>query len=229
VDSETAYAIAVDFAGNVYIAGRTQSTDFPTVNAYQSRPQFNVSKGVDGFLAKLNPAGSALVYSTYLGGRDGNSEIRGIAVDAMGNAYVGGRGPSQFPTTLVIGPPSTRGPGFVTKFNPAGGLVYSTRLPGSILKIAVDGAGQAHVIVDAGPDFPIVNGWQTTCHSTGGYCSEGVLAKLSASGTQIVYSTFLGGPVLPTTTAAPTRAESPSMRPGTRTWPAPPALPNSRR
>ncbi len=195
VTSETAYAIAVDFAGNAYLTGMTESTDFPTVNAYQSQSQYNISRGKDGFVAKLNPTGSALVYSTYLGGRDGRSSGNGIAVDAIGNAYVAGDGPSQFPTTLVIGPPGTRGPGFVTKFNPAGGLVYSTRLPGGMSKIAVDGAGQAHVVGTAGSDFPMVNGWQATCPASGSSCNDAMLAKLSASGSQILYSTYVGGPL----------------------------------
>ncbi len=201
--SEGGTGIAVDGSGNVYVTGFTDARDFPTVNAYQSQ-QNNAGIVRDAFVAKLNSTGSALMYSTYLGGRSGVTSSHAIAVDAIGNAYVvGGTASSQFPTTTMIGPPAARGVDsqpFVTKFNPAGGLVYSTRLGGSVFGrafgVAVDGAGQVHVAgTTFSPDFPIVNGWLTTCPRSvlSSSCVGGFLAKLSVSGTAIVYSTYLGG------------------------------------
>src|SRR5439155_12142857 len=81
-------AVSTDGGGNTYayVTGDTESTDFPTTsNAYQ--PTFNTLGGIDAFVTKLNASGSALVYSTYLGGADYG---RGIAVDSSGNAYVTG-------------------------------------------------------------------------------------------------------------------------------------------
>jgi hypothetical protein len=75
--------IAADSLGNAYVTGTTESTDFPTVNAIQS----SLAGPSDAFITKINPSGSALVYSTYLGGSGGDGGA-GIAVDSSGNAYV---------------------------------------------------------------------------------------------------------------------------------------------
>src|SRR5207302_452628 len=86
--------ITVDASGSAYVAGGTASTDFPTVNAAQAR----YAGRVDVFVAKLNPAGSALLYSTYLGGSD-QDDLSGVAIDAAGEAYVVGETLSaNFPT-----------------------------------------------------------------------------------------------------------------------------------
>src|SRR5208337_733038 len=125
--------IAVDSAGNAYVTGTTLSTDFPTANPLQATNK--AAKGT-AFVAVLNPAGSALVYSTYLGGsvRDGGS---GIAADSAGNAYVTGTTLStDFPTANPLqatNKASAKGTAFVAKLNPAGSaLVYSTYLGGSV-------------------------------------------------------------------------------------------------
>jgi hypothetical protein len=198
---ETAVAIQVDASGNAYVTGYTESTDFPTANAFQPGSQYNVGKGYDGFVTKLDPRGSALVYSTYLGGRDGSTFPGGLAVDVLGNAYVGGTTFARsFPMTSQFGPPGGRATGFVTKFRPSGALVYSARLGGTSLgdtdrveAVAVDAVGQALVGGRAGSkDFPTRNAWVSACPLTNGFCAAGFVAKLSASGGDLVYSTYIG-------------------------------------
>src|ERR1039457_599709 len=101
---DVGYGIAVDSADNAYVTGLTQSTDFPTMNPLQ---RVN-GGGYDAFVAKINPTGSDLVYSTYLGG---NSFDRGysIALDSAGNAYVTGETDStDFPTVNPLQPASGR-------------------------------------------------------------------------------------------------------------------------
>src|SRR5262249_6417786 len=91
-EGDSAQAIAIDSTGNAYITGQAFSGNFPTLNPFQS---LLGSAFGDAFLAKLNPAGSNLVFSTYLGG-SGNANLRtgdsgyAIALDATGNAYVSG-------------------------------------------------------------------------------------------------------------------------------------------
>jgi photosystem II stability/assembly factor-like uncharacterized protein len=204
-NSEVAWGIAVDSAGNACVTGQTQSTDFPVVNAFQSSAQARVSKGFDAFVTKLNHAGSALLFSTYLGGSNGNSAGRAIVVDAAGNVFVAGDTfATQFPATTRLGPAGTVRPAFVAKFNHAGGMVYLTTIGGArdltiARAIAVDSAGQAHVAGDtAADDFPIEHGWRPDCpRGPLGYCTLAFLAKLSASGAHVVYSTFLGGEMPP--------------------------------
>src|SRR5262249_972325 len=103
--------IAVDSAGNAYVAGQTLALDFPTTpGAFQTT---TTAPNVEGFVTKLNASGSALVYSTYLGGTTGNGDAAyAIAVDAAGSAYVTGQaGDTDFPTTDG----STGGGIFITK------------------------------------------------------------------------------------------------------------------
>ncbi len=130
----TGHGIAVDASGNAYVTGITHSSDFPTTpGAFQATfgELYNAA-----FVSKLNPAGSALVYSTYLGGNDGTDGF-GIAVDASGDAYVTGQtSSSNFPTTPGAFQTTYRADNccnaFVSKLNPAGSaLVYSTYLGGS--------------------------------------------------------------------------------------------------
>jgi hypothetical protein len=165
--TEFGRSIAVDLAGNAYVTGLTASTDFPTVNPLQP-----VLGGLeDAFVVKLNPTGSALVYSTFLGG-SGSDDATGIAVVLAGNAYViGTTASTDFPTTPGVFGAVLNGleDAFVTKLNPTGsGFVYSTYLGGSDGDhgngIAVDLAGNAYVIgTTASTDFPITAGaFQTT-------------------------------------------------------------------
>ncbi len=196
-DYDQGYGIAVDGSGNAYITGRTNGSFPTTPGAYQT-----TSGGTaNGFISKLNAMGNMLVYSTYLGG-SGDEQGFGIAVDGSGNSYVTGITHGGFPTTpgayqTTFGGGSTDA--FVSKLNPAGGglsdLVYSTYLGGSGSdgslygnEIAVDGSGNAYVTGDAGSaNFPTTPGaLQTT---PGGV----YVSKLNATGSALVYSTYLGG------------------------------------
>jgi hypothetical protein len=188
------YAIAVDTLGNAYVTGNTAATDFPTTaGAFQTN-----YGGGDAFVAKLNPAGTALVYSTYLNGASGN----GIAVDAAGNAYVTGEaGPTNFPTTPGAFQTSPMGfDAFVTKLNPAGSaLVYSSRFGGNFddfgRGIALDGADNAYItgwtVCRSTPcTFPTVNAFQA---DYAGGNNDAFVTKIDGSGSALIYSTYLGG------------------------------------
>ena len=202
-----ANAIAVDSAGNAYVTGQTRATDFPTVNPVQPTNTFN---NQDAFVTKLSADGSALIYSTYLGGNtpdpeDGGGQAAwGIAVDSSGNAYVtGNTQDTDFPTvnplqaTNKTSAPSS-GTGFVTKYNAAGSaLIYSTYLGGSAQDtpagIAADSSGNAYVTGQTiSADFPTANAFQPACDGCPGAISA-FMTKINASGSAFVYSTYLGG------------------------------------
>jgi len=200
-NNDNASAVAVDAAGNAYVTGITASaTNFPTTaGAFQT----TLGGGSDAFVTKLNPTGTALIYSTFLGGSDFDTGV-GIAVDASGNAYVtGSTASTNFPTTAGAFQTTLAGPGggsltdaFVTKLNPTGtALVYSTYLGGRDFdngeEVAVDAAGNAYVTGrTSSTDFPTtVAAFQTT--SAGG--GDAFVTKLNSTGSALVYSTFLGG------------------------------------
>jgi hypothetical protein len=200
------YAIAVDSSGNAYVAGSTLSNDFPTANPLQPTCGGGCQEG-NAFVAKLNPAGSALLYSTYLGGssynpnfqvENGNDGATGIAVDSSGNAYVTGATiQTDFPAVNPIQATnhSSQENAFVTKFNAAGSaLVYSTYLGGSGIDeasgIAVDSSGNAYVVGTANSaDFPTANPVQATLRAD----YNAFVAELNPAGSALVYSTYLGG------------------------------------
>jgi Beta-propeller repeat len=198
-------SIAVDSAGNAYITGQTTSPDFPvTGKAFQKTlAQLNCPRcGVDNydaFVTKLNPAGSALVYSTYLGGAGSIDDGLAIAIDAAGNAYVAGETSSpDFPTTAGSFRRANSGGDdtFVSKLNPTGSaLIYSTYIGGTQeefpARIAVDTANNAIVFGNtSSPDFPVTPGTFDTTPN-GGF--DAFVLKLNAAGSNLVYSTFLGG------------------------------------
>ena len=190
---DAASGIAVDAAGAAYISGQTSSTDFNTVGPIQGP-----ALGTDAFVSKLNPAGSALVYSTYLGGSAGNDTAGRIAVDPSGAAYVAGTtGSNDFPTTAGSFQTAFGGlvDAFVAKLNPAGSaLVYSTYLGGPDVErggaLALDSTGAVYVAGDAAAGFPTTGGaFQTSLDGT----HDGFVSKLNATGSALVYSTYLGG------------------------------------
>ena len=188
---DAVYALAVDSSGNVYITGGTSSTDIPRINAVQSK----LAGKIDGFVAKLNAGGSGLVYSTYLGGRNGLTNGRGIAVDSAGNAYIGGDTTSSaFPVTKGAYQ-TTKGSdpaGFVTKLGPVGNqLLYSTFVVGApIAALALDSGGSVYVTGKAYPSFTRTPGaFQTSSPMS----PNSYVAKLNATGNGMAYATYLGG------------------------------------
>jgi hypothetical protein len=197
---DAGWGIAVDSAGNVYLAGDTQSPDFPTTaGAFDTT--YN-GGGNDAFAAKLNHTGSDLLYATFLGGGffDGS---RGIAVTPAGDAFVSGETASwDFPTTLEAFDETYNdqtyyvGDAFVTKLNPTGSaLAYSTFLGGSDYDIgygiAIDDSGKTYVTGRSySADFPTTLGAYDTTHN--GF-ADVFVAVLNAAGRVLDYSTFLGG------------------------------------
>lgn len=194
-DGDSGQGIAVDSSGNAYVTGYTSSEDFPTVNPLQAGSHGDF----DAFVAKLNPRGSDLVYSTYLGG-SGVDYGYGIAVDSSGSAYVTGRTYStDFPTANPL-QALNKGEldAFVAKLNAAGSaLVYSTYLGGDRYdegnSIAVDPSGNAYVTgVTYSTNFPAATPYQSTCGGCSTY-ADAFVVKLNALGSALVYSTYLGG------------------------------------
>jgi uncharacterized protein (TIGR03437 family) len=136
--------IAVDSAGDVFVAGRTSSADFPvTPGAFQPKNP-NPAPGTTGFVTELNPEGPGLIYSTYLGG-GASDQALAIKVDAQGGATVLGQTNSPgFPTTETLWSFSSGG-GFIAHLRPGGtSLTYSTFLP-MASGLDLDVAGNAYV------------------------------------------------------------------------------------
>jgi hypothetical protein len=204
-DLEFGNGIAIDGAGNAYVTGTTKSSNFPTTNGAFDRtanipancPRCGTDH-TDGFVFKLNAAGSALAYSTYLGGTDTDSP-RAITVDGAGSAYVVGETPSpDFPTTAGAFRRTSAGQYdmFVTKLNPSGtALTYSTFLGGTQVDdgaaVAVDAGGNAYAVgFTSSTDFPTTpSAFDSTAN--GGF--DTTLTKLNPAGSALVYSTYLGG------------------------------------
>src|SRR5262249_5447600 len=206
------FSLAVDKEGHVYVTGATRSPDFPVANAFQSKLGGDGFSS-DAFVAKLDPLGTGLIYSTYFGGA-GSDGGNGITVDDEGNAYLTGATTSpDFPVRRALqrhyvpGYDSDRGPladVFITKFDPTGrDLIFSTYL-GSWGQeignaIALDRAGNIYVAGLTGPgnldnDFPLVNPLPLAHRFIPNpFASTGMLAKLSADGSQLLYSPFRGG------------------------------------
>jgi len=210
--NDIANGIAVDNSGNAYVAGITYSTNFPvTPGAYQTSNNGKAGGWPNAFITKLNTSGTALVYSTYLGGTGPVSYTSGtnldsasaIAVDGSGNAYiVGATSSADFPVTqgALQTALSGKGNAFVTELNATGtALVYSTYLGGSgsdfASALALDSSGSAYVAGYAGStDFPVTAGaFQTKNNGASNGYGKAFVSKLNAAGTALLYSTYLGG------------------------------------
>ena len=190
---DTGAAIAVDSNFNAYIAGNTQSSNFPSVNPTQ--PIFG--GGTDVFITKLNSSGT-ITFSTFLGG-SGNEEAGGIAVDSLGDIFVaGGTSSNNFPVVLPLqNALSGTQAAFVTKIGFSGTVAFSTYLGGSggspqqASAIALDPAGNPYITgVTTSSNFPVAAGAvQTTL--TG--LQNAFVTKLNSTGQTMAYSTYLGG------------------------------------
>jgi uncharacterized repeat protein (TIGR01451 family) len=191
-------AVTVDTAGNAYITGDTSSSDFPKRNPLSGNS--NLSGVTDAFITKLGPAGTNILFSTYLGG-GGFDTGAGIAIDPSTNIYVTGTTDSgNFTTTASGFQRAPRGANdlFFTKINAAGSsILYSSYLGGTndqfATGIAVDTNGNAYVTGETISDnFPTKNAFRATLQGE----SDGFVAKFNptASGNaSLVYSTYLGG------------------------------------
>ena len=191
------YGIDVDTDGNAYVTGWTESTNFPTFQAWQQ----DLAGLSDVFVTKLNADGSDLLFSTYLGGPgfDGGD---GLALDGSGNAYVTGAAYPGFPMSGGAFQTLCENDAFVAKLSSSGALVYSTCLGGpggeiadeeSGYGIAVDGNGNAYVTgYTVSPDFPLANPFQAE-KGTSAHAQTAFVTKLNANGSGLVYSTYLGG------------------------------------
>jgi hypothetical protein len=194
-NDDNGVGIAVDGSGQAYVSGFTDSTNFPTANAFQ--PALN-GTAYDGFLTKLNSTGSALIYSTYIGGTQNDSALA-VAIDNTGSAHITGETsstnyPVAAPFQSVFGGGASDA--LVTKFNPAGNTVaFSTYLGGSSDDLALGIALNANGVYLAGAttstNFPVLNAMQPT-YGGGGFF-DGFVTKMNPFGTGLVFSTYLGG------------------------------------
>ncbi|HEX7333081.1 MAG TPA: SBBP repeat-containing protein [Pyrinomonadaceae bacterium] len=197
--SDLGLGIAVDSSGNIAVVGSTNSTNFPTVNAFQSTPGPNVNctGSRTAFVTKINPSAPSYVFSTYLGGSRCDTATS-VATDSAANVYVtGSTFSADFPIAnafqATIGDTFSREDAFVTKFNSSGALSYSTYLGGNNADtgfgIAVDSSGNAYVTGSTvSTNFPTANPIKAT--SEGG---DAFVTKLNSQGSALVYSTYLGG------------------------------------
>lgn len=191
--ADTIVGMALDSSGNTYLTGATSSADFPTVNPFQSTIPNNSAAHV--FVTKLNPTGTALAYSTFIGGSSGEAGYA-IAIDPPGNAYITGiTSSSNFPIQNAL-QPAFQGQGapvFATKLDPTGSrLVYSTFLgnSGTASGIAADPSGNAYVVgATLASGFPTKSPLQSA--PAGANVSAPFISKISPDGSAFIYSTFL--------------------------------------
>jgi uncharacterized protein (TIGR03437 family) len=209
-------AVGVDATGSAVVVGGTGSPDFPTVNAVQKTLKTSGASqyNADAFIAKLSPDGSKLTYSTYFGGLSPDFATA-VAVDAAGNAYVTGYTLSPdfpvssgaFQTTYGGGGGQfssivDTGDAFVVKMTPTGTVSYATFLGGKqddvAAGIAIDSQGNAYVAgATLSKDFPLQQAFQTAYKGAGGDTrlngGDGFIAELNASGSSLLFSSYLGG------------------------------------
>jgi len=213
-DTDRGAGIALDASGHAYVTGSTRSANFPVENPLQ--PTFSgntcgdpaelIFPCSDAFVTKLNPTGSALIYSTYLGG-GGEDDGKGIAVNSSGHAYMtGGTRSTDFPTAsplqaaCALDEAGACIDAFVAKLNPTGSaLTYATYLGGNGgddgTSIAVDTSGHAYVAGGTrSTDFPTASPLQAACAlDEAGACIDAFVVKLNPTGSALTYATYLGG------------------------------------
>jgi uncharacterized protein (TIGR03437 family) len=206
-------AMAVDAAGNTYLTGSTSFTALPTTaGALQTQLDFGICDSLpgfhgaplnfpctDAFVIKLDPAGNVL-FATYFGGNGNETAANAICVDASGNIYLAGTTgpntmsqPDTFPVTAGAAFTGSAG-GFVAKLNSSGtALVYSTLLPANPVAMAIDPGGEVYIAATTAGAVPFPttpNAFQSTPSYPSG---SGVIAKLNASGSALLYATYLSG------------------------------------
>ena len=197
--SDNGEGIAVDIVGNAYVCGGTASgeSSFPVLVG----PDLSFNGQRDAFVAKVNPAGTALVYAGYVGGSSNESPF-GIAVDAAGNAYAAGSTNSTEATfPVLVGPDISHNgggnDGYIIKINASGsGLVYGGYIGGSgsdgATGVALDPSGSAYVAGQTSSSqtsFPVFGGPDLTYNANG----DAFVAKVSSSGTSLTYAGYIGG------------------------------------
>ena len=180
-----ATGVALDASGNVLVAGYTRSFDFPLAHPIQSVYNNGVDDDYDAFVAKLDPNGAMLLYSTYLGGNNDDGAA-GIAVDASGDAIVA---ITSFSATGFPGLQSASGGIVVSKLDSNGALIYSFLHPGGgASAITLDAAGSIYV---SGTTNYVSPGPTPLSGPLGS--SQALVFKLSADGTKKLYETTLSG------------------------------------
>jgi hypothetical protein len=207
--TDEAHGIALNNAGDIYVAGSTESSDFPTVNAYQSSPSAPPYTYSDAFITRLNPAGDSILYSTYFGGyRD--DRARNIALDSQEDIVFSGETEADdFPlANPIIATPHGL---FISKLSGAGdSLIFSTYFGGEDLDrigaMALDQSNNVHFTgATRSITFPTTPGavqedFAGEILGCGNppfdplrNCEDGFLVKLATDGTGVIYSTYLGG------------------------------------
>lgn len=194
-DGQWGVGVAVGPDRSVYVAGRTQSADFPTTDGALYRDPRGAA---DAFVTRFDPSGKSLIYSTYFGGSAADA-VYGIAVDGEGNAYIGGETRSADLPAVPAAPASRNKNGsvYAAKLNPAGSLLlYSTAIGGSQidwgLAIAVDSAGRASIVGWTSSEDFATTPDAFTVRYPGGETS-GFFVRLDEAGTALTYATYIGG------------------------------------
>ncbi len=191
-NGEVGQGIAVDSSGNIYVTGWTTSANFPVLNPHQPAN----AGSHDGYVTKLDPTGSTLIFSTYLGG-SAEDEPKKIAVDSLGNSVIaGGTYSANFPVTLNAYQPTygSSGDGIVAYFGPTGSLLYSTYLGGAnyddAFGVRLVGAVAYLAGTTASSSFPVtLSAYQPTLAGS----EDAFITELPLAGGPPIYSTFLGG------------------------------------
>lgn len=203
---DEARGIAVNAAGEAFVVGFTYSNNFPTTpGAYD----VTHGSGSDAFVVKMNAAGTAPIYATFLGGGLSADSAEDVAIDAAGNAYVTGNAiapsapfASDFPVTAGAFDTTPAGAGnldgFVAKLNASGSaLVYSTFYGSGFLHsntgIAVGADGTAYIVGSTGGSLPVSVGAFDTTFGGGPFSTDAFAARLNSTGTALLYGTYLGG------------------------------------